>query len=55
MRQHTMAANEGVTKAIASFYRDDSHGTKNWIYTKFTQCEFGAKKCKLRLNKGQRW
>ena len=22
-RQHTMAANEGVTKAIASFYRDD--------------------------------
>ena len=29
--------------------------TKNWIYTKFTQWKFGAKKCKLRLNKGQRW
>ena len=27
------------------------HCTKNWIYTKFTQCKFGAKKCKLRLNK----
>ena len=31
------------------------HGTKNWIYTKFTQCKFRAKKCKLRLNKGERW
>ena len=31
------------------------HCTKNWIYTKFTQCKLGAKKCKLRLNKGQRW
>ena len=29
--------------------------TKNWIYTKFTQWKFGAKKCKLGLNKGQRW
>ena len=27
---------------------------ENWIYTKFTQGKFGAKKCKLRLNKGQR-
>ena len=29
--------------------------TKNWIYTKFAQCKFGAKKCKLMLNEGQRW
>ena len=28
--------------------------TKNWIYTKFTQGKFGAKKGKQRLNKGQR-
>ena len=31
------------------------HCTKNFIYTKFTKCKFCAKKCKLRLNKGQRW
>ena len=35
--------------------KNPSHCTKNWIYTKFTQCKFGAKKCKLRVNKGQRW
>ena len=26
-----------------------AHCTKNLIYTKFTQCKYGAKKCKLRL------
>ena len=26
---------------------------KNWIYTKFTQCKFVVKKCKLRLNQRQ--
>ena len=31
------------------------HCTKNLIYIKFTQCKIGAKKCKLRLNKRQRW
>ena len=31
------------------------HCTKNLIYTKFTQCKYGTKKCKLRLNQGQRW
>ena len=28
--------------------------TKNWIYTKCTQCKFVEKKCKLRLNQRQR-
>ena len=31
------------------------HCTKNLISIKFTQCKCGAKKCKLRLNKRQRW
>ena len=29
--------------------------TKKLIYIKFTQCKFGAKKCKLKLNIRQRW
>ena len=30
--------------------RKNAGCVKNLIYTKFTQCKFGAKKCKLRLN-----
>ena len=31
------------------------HCTKNLICTNFTSCKYGAKRCKLRLNQGQKW
>ena len=42
-------------RCVPQVFLQKNHCTKNLIYTKFTQCKFGAKKCKLRLNKGQRW
>ena len=41
----------GYTVIILAYAKLLDHGTKNWIYAKFTQCKFGAKKGKLRLNK----
>ena len=40
---------------LESTFPGEAHCTKNLIYTKFTQCKFRAKKCKLRLNIRQRW
>ena len=38
-----------------AYLRTQVHWRENVIYTKFDQRKLGAKKCKLRFNKGQRW